>query len=63
MTGSRTLAADPEDPDLEPVLAWGRRMLLDTSFEVNPGPDRLRGWPGLRKSLTSVYPPVGPIWA
>ena len=32
----RSLAADPEDLDLEQVVAWGRRMLLDTSFEVNP---------------------------
>ena len=32
----RSLAADPDDLDLEPVVAWGRRMLLDTSFEVNP---------------------------
>jgi cytosine/adenosine deaminase-related metal-dependent hydrolase len=59
----RTLAADPDDPDLEPVLAWGRRMLLDTSFEVNPGPDPTPRLAQLRRSLTSVYPPVGPIWA
>ena len=35
----RQLAADPADPNLEQVVAWGRRMLLDTSFEVNPGPE------------------------
>jgi hypothetical protein len=38
-------------------------MLLDTSFEVNPGPDPTPRLAQLRKSLTSVYPPVGPIWA
>jgi 5-methylthioadenosine/S-adenosylhomocysteine deaminase len=58
-----TLAADPDDPDLEPVLAWGRRMLLDTSFEVHPGSDPTPRLDQLRRSLTSVYPPVGPIWA
>lgn len=59
----RALAANPEDPDLEPVLAWGRRMLLDTGFEVNPGPDPTPRLATLRASLTKVYPPVGPIWA
>ena len=41
----RSLAADPDDLDLEPVVAWGRRMLLDTSFEVNPDgePDSAAG--------------------
>jgi cytosine/adenosine deaminase-related metal-dependent hydrolase len=59
----RTLAADPDDPHLEPVVAWGRRMLLDTSFEVNPGPDPTPRLKQIRESLTKVYPPVGPIWA
>lgn len=58
-----TLAADPADPDLEPVLAWGRPMLLDTSFEVNPSGDATPRLAQLRQALTSVYPPVGPIWA
>jgi 5-methylthioadenosine/S-adenosylhomocysteine deaminase len=58
-----TLAADPNDPDLEPVLAWGRRMLLDTSFEVNPGAEPTPRLTQIRQSLTSVYPQVGPIWA
>jgi cytosine/adenosine deaminase-related metal-dependent hydrolase len=57
------LAADATDPDLEPVVAWGRRMLLDTSFEVNPGGDPTPRLAQIRSSLTSVYPPVGPIWA
>ncbi len=59
----RAVAADPDDPALEPVLAWGRRMLLDTSFEVNPGEEPTPRLAQIRQSLTSVYPPVGPIWA
>ena len=57
------LAADPADPDLEPVVAWGRRMLLDTGFEVNPGEEATPRLSQIRQSLTSVYPQVGPIWA
>ena len=59
----RALAADPDDLDLEPVIAWGRRMLLDTSFEVHPDSDQTPRLAQIRRSLTSVYPPVGPIWA
>ncbi len=59
----RSLAADPDDLDLEPVVAWGRRMLLDTSFEVNPDGEPTPRLAQIRKSLTSVYPQVGPIWA
>ncbi|MET0838025.1 MAG: amidohydrolase family protein [Marmoricola sp.] len=57
------LAADPGDPHLEPVIAWGRPMVLDTSFEVNPGGDPTPRLAQIRSALTSVYPPVGPIWA
>lgn len=52
-----------EAPGVEPVVAWGRRMLLDTGFAVHPtgsAPIRLAE---LRRALTSIYPPVGPIWA
>ena len=57
------LAADAADPDLEPVIAWGRRMLLDTSYELNPGPDPTPRLSSIRQSLTKIYPPVGPIWS
>ena len=57
------LAADAADPDLEPVIAWGRSMLLDTSFEVVPGGDPTPRLSAIRSSLTKIYPPVGPIWA
>jgi len=59
----RSLAADTEDLDLEQVVAWGRRMLLDTSFEVNPNGEPPPRLAQIRRSLTSVYPQVGPIWA
>jgi 5-methylthioadenosine/S-adenosylhomocysteine deaminase len=59
----KSLAADPADPDLEAVIAWGRRMLLDTSYELHPSGDITPRLSTLRQSLTSVYPPVGPIWA
>ena len=57
------LAADAADPDLEPVIAWGRRMLLDTSYELNPGPDATPRLSSIRQALTKIYPPVGPIWS
>ncbi len=57
------LAADPQDPVLEPVLAWGRRMLLDTSYEGRAADGSTPRLQQLRADLTSVYPPVGPIWA
>jgi 5-methylthioadenosine/S-adenosylhomocysteine deaminase len=66
----RSLAADPGSPSLQPVTAWGKPMLLDTSFQAVPG---LPGVPGdqagpvtlaqLRTALTGAYPQVGPIFA
>ena len=38
-------------------------MLLDTSFEVNPNGESAPRLAEIRRSLTSVYPQVGPIWA
>jgi 5-methylthioadenosine/S-adenosylhomocysteine deaminase len=57
------LAQDPTDPRLEPVIAWGRPMLLDTGFEANPDGSSGTTLQQLRADLTAVYPPVGPIWA
>ncbi len=59
----RALARDPADPNLEPVLAWGRQMLLDTSYQGQPDGGRTPRLAELRAELTSTYPPVGPIWA
>jgi 5-methylthioadenosine/S-adenosylhomocysteine deaminase len=58
-----TLAEDPADPNLEPVLAWGRPMLLDTSYQGQPDKGLTPRLAQLRADLTSTYPPVGPIWA
>jgi 5-methylthioadenosine/S-adenosylhomocysteine deaminase len=58
-----TLAENPADPNLEPVLAWGRPMLLDTSYQGQPDGDPTPRLTQLRTDLTSNYPPVGPIWA
>jgi 5-methylthioadenosine/S-adenosylhomocysteine deaminase len=58
---TRQLAADPGNSILEPVIAWGRQMLLDTSYQGqhddNPTPrlEQLRA--------VNAYPHVGPIWA
>ncbi len=49
---------------LEPLIAWGKRMLLDTSYAASPGsstaPTRLAK---LRADLIKEYPQVGPIFA
>jgi hypothetical protein len=50
-------------PDLEPVLAWGKLMKLDTSFAAAASgqpPVRLRD---LRRALIGRYPQTGPIFA
>jgi 5-methylthioadenosine/S-adenosylhomocysteine deaminase len=57
------IADAPDAATLEPVLAWGKPMLLDTRFSVNqPGvtPPRLAD---LRASLIERYPRIGPIFA
>lgn len=58
-----SLAAGPAGDRLEPVVAWGRPMLLDTHYEGKPAGDTTPTLQRLRSDLTTVYPPVGPIWA
>jgi 5-methylthioadenosine/S-adenosylhomocysteine deaminase len=58
-----TLVEDPTDLRLEPVIAWGRPMLLDTSYQQHPQGDAAPPLEQLRSDLTRVYPQVGPIWA
>jgi hypothetical protein len=53
----RTLAQNPADPNLEPVLAWGRPMLLDTSYQGQPDGDPTPRLAQLRADLTNTYPP------
>lgn len=57
----RDIAADPADPSLEQVLAWGRPMLLNTGHAAAPG--TTGDLEQLRTALISAYPQVGPIWA
>jgi hypothetical protein len=60
----QVLAADSASPALEPVIAWGRPMMLDVSWRANPGEgDTMTTLSQLRADLTRLYPPVGPIWA
>jgi hypothetical protein len=50
-------------PDVEPVLAWGKEMKLDTSYAASPGagfPVRLAN---LRRQLLERHPHTGPIFA
>ena len=47
----------------EPLVAWGKQMLLDTSFAaVGPSADG-GGLGEIRKKLTGRYPQTGPIFA
>jgi 5-methylthioadenosine/S-adenosylhomocysteine deaminase len=56
---------EPADRDrLEPVLAWGKPMLLDTSYRVRPAsPQPPPTLAQLRAALIAQYPQVGPIFA
>jgi 5-methylthioadenosine/S-adenosylhomocysteine deaminase len=60
-----TELVDPADRGrLEPVLAWGTPMLLDTSFRALPASPQLPPTMAqLRAALITHYPQVGPIFA
>jgi 5-methylthioadenosine/S-adenosylhomocysteine deaminase len=56
--------ADPSDTDrLEPVIAWGREMLLDTSYTAETATETPPTLAELRTALVDAYPRVGPIFA
>jgi 5-methylthioadenosine/S-adenosylhomocysteine deaminase len=56
--------ADPGDRDrLEPLIAWGTRMLLDTSYTAAAATDEQPPLELLRERLIAAYPQVGPIFA
>jgi 5-methylthioadenosine/S-adenosylhomocysteine deaminase len=66
--GREDLVTDLVDPAdrgrLEQVLAWGKPMLLDTSFRVLPASPQLPPTMAqLRAALIAQYPQVGPIFA
>ncbi|MFN2608732.1 MAG: amidohydrolase family protein [Acidimicrobiales bacterium] len=47
----------------EAVVAWGKEMLLDTSWSAGPPPAPPATLAELRAALVAAYPPVGPIFA
>ena len=56
--------AEPEDRErLEPLIAWGKRMLLDTSYTAAPSTGDQPPLALLREQLIGTYPQVGPIFA
>jgi 5-methylthioadenosine/S-adenosylhomocysteine deaminase len=57
------LASAPAEAQLEPLIAWGKRMLLDTSHMVNPNGEQAPTLAQLRADLVREYPQVGPIFA
>jgi 5-methylthioadenosine/S-adenosylhomocysteine deaminase len=66
--GREDLVTDLVDPAdrgrLEQVLAWGKPMLLDTSFRALPASPQLPPTMAqLRAALIAQYPQVGPIFA
>jgi 5-methylthioadenosine/S-adenosylhomocysteine deaminase len=55
---------DASDHDrLELLNAWGKPMLLDTSYRASPRPDPPPTLAELRDQLIKEYPQVGPIFA
>ncbi len=59
----RDIAGAVEAEALEPVLAWGKPMLLDTRFAVNQADDPPPRLSDLRAGLIERYPAIGPIFA
>jgi 5-methylthioadenosine/S-adenosylhomocysteine deaminase len=57
------LTAPDQRAGLEPLRAWAKRMLLDTSYAVQPGTTGLPRLAELRADLIREYPQVGPIFA
>jgi cytosine/adenosine deaminase-related metal-dependent hydrolase len=47
----------------EALIAWGKRMLLDTGYQAHPGGDRPPKLGDLYAALIEHYPQVGPIFA
>lgn len=58
-----SLAPGASTPNLKPVLAWGKRMLLDNGFRGRPGDGGVPTLDDLRADLIKAFPQVGPIWA
>jgi 5-methylthioadenosine/S-adenosylhomocysteine deaminase len=65
--GHSTLVGDMFDGDalahFELQLAWGKPMLLDTSYQGHPKGDSPPPLSALRADLITAFPQVGPIFA
>jgi hypothetical protein len=48
--------------NLAPVLAWGKRMMLDNGFRAGNNDDPAPNLDELRADLIRAFPQVGPIW-
>jgi 5-methylthioadenosine/S-adenosylhomocysteine deaminase len=48
--------------NLAPVLAWGKRMMLDNGFRAGSNNDPMPTLDQLRADLIQAFPQVGPIW-
>jgi 5-methylthioadenosine/S-adenosylhomocysteine deaminase len=59
----KELVADDAQEGLEPLRAWAKRMLLDTSYVARPGGEQPPRLAQLRAALIAEYPQVGPIFA
>ena len=59
----RRLLGDRARDHLEPLLAWGKPMLLDTSYRARPSDEEPPTLARLRSDLVAQYPRVGPIFA
>ena len=57
------LAKPSELAGLEAQIAWGKRMLLDTSYQAKPGAQAPPKLSKLRADLIKQYPQLGPIFA
>jgi 5-methylthioadenosine/S-adenosylhomocysteine deaminase len=59
-----TALAQPDDrAELEPLIAWGKQMLLDTRHQVHPEAQPPPTLATLRADLIKNFPQVGPIFA
>lgn len=57
------LGESVDDARLEPLFAWGKPMLLDTSYMVNPDGEEPPTLAQLCAVLIDAYPQVGPVFA
>jgi 5-methylthioadenosine/S-adenosylhomocysteine deaminase len=57
------LSPEADQGRLEPLLAWGTPMLLDTSYTAAEDSDEQPRLSELRSALIAEYPQVGPIFA